>query len=40
VGDDDAGAVCGDVAQGRLDRGLGAAVERAGGLVEIRIGGP
>ena len=34
VGDDDGRAAGGDVAQGLLDRRLGAAVERAGRLVE------
>src|SRR5687768_6901960 len=34
VGDDDGGAARGDAAQGLLDRRLGSAVERAGGLVE------
>ena len=34
VGDDDGRAVRGDAVERRLDRFLGAAVERAGGLVE------
>jgi hypothetical protein len=34
VGDDDGGAVAGDAVEGRLDRFLGPAVERAGRLVE------